>query len=366
MTRLDMTVSVDAAGNLRGRYRGSSPAAPTLFIGSHLDTVPNAGAFDGILGVALAIALVDLLRGRRFPFAIEVVGFSEEEGVRFGVPFIGSRALAGTLDATLLARADAHGTNVADAIRQYGLDPRDVPAAAVSGDAVGFVEFHIEQGPVLDALDLPLGVVDVVVGSSRFDVVFTGVGNHAGTTPMSARRDALTGAAEWILAVETLARATPGLVATVGEIAAHPGAVNVIAGACRASLDVRHADDALREAAVHMLLEQAREIAGGRGLRVDVEPRLNQRSTKMDPALVALLASAVAHCHQHVHRLPSGAGHDAMIMAGRMPAAMLFVRSPGGVSHHPDEDVQVDDVGAALIVGHRFLDELERSRAWSI
>ena len=385
-----MTVSVDAAGNLRGLYAASpsaaypsEAAASRLFIGSHLDTVPRAGAFDGVLGVVLAVALVESLGGRRFPFAIEVVGFSEEEGVRFAMPFIGSRALTGALDAATLEARDVHGRSIGDAIRDYGLDPSRVAEARASGDALGYLEFHIEQGPVLDTLGLPLGIVTAIVGQSRFAVSFTGAANHAGTTPMTARRDALAAAAEWILAVERIARDTPGLVATVGRVEATPGAINVIAGSCVASLDVRHADDAVRAVAVRQLVARADDIAATRGIDVQWETRLDQASTPMDPSLIALLDRAVldravldravleqavastgATAHPGaVHHLASGAGHDANVMATRMPAAMLFLRSPGGISHHPDEAVREDDVAAALAAGRRFLDLLaERPR----
>ncbi len=359
-----MTVGVDHAGNLRGVYAASSPAAPRLFIGSHLDTVTHAGAFDGVIGVVLAVALIDLLGGQRLPFTIEVVGFSEEEGVRFGVPFIGSRALTGSLDEDLLGRRDAEGRSVADAIHDYGLDPSCVGQARANGDALGYVEFHIEQGPVLDNLGLPLGIVDAIVGQSRLAVAFSGAANHAGTTPMNARRDALAGAAEWIGAVEGLARDTPGLVGTVGQIRALPGAVNVIPGICETGLDVRHADDAVRSAAVASLVERARAIASRRGLDVQWDVRLEQPSTAMSPPLIAMLERAVAHSGFPVHHMSSGAGHDAMIMAGRMPAAMLFVRSPGGLSHHPDETVVEDDVAAALGAGRQFLEEVARSGRW--
>jgi allantoate deiminase len=354
-----MTVSVDAAGNLRGFYAASSPGtvadAPRLFIGSHLDTVPRAGAFDGVLGVVLGVALVESLGGRRFPFAIEVVGFSEEEGVRFGVPFIGSRALVGGLDDETLGVSDARGRSIGDAIRDYGLDPSRVGEAQASDDALGYLEFHIEQGPVLDTLGIPLGIVTAIVGQSRFDVTFSGAANHAGTTPMTARRDAVAAAAEWIVAVERTARDTVGLVATVGRVEATPGAVNVIAGSCVASLDVRHADDAVRADAVGRLVARAQEIAESRGIDVRWDTRLDQASTPMDPSLVALLGQAVL---PPPHHLSSGAGHDAMIMATRMPVAMLFLRSPGGISHHPDEAVREDDVAAALAAGRQFLELL--------
>ncbi len=349
MESAGMTVAVDHAGNLRGYYAAARPAAPRLYIGSHLDTVPRAGAFDGILGVVLGVALVEILAGRRLTFEIEVVGFSEEEGVRFGVPFIGSRALVGDVDDALLA------SGVGDAIAAFGLDPARVNEAQASPNALGYLEFHIEQGPVLDNLNLPLGVVEAIVGQTRGDVIFEGRANHAGTTPMNLRQDALVGASEWIGAVEREARATSGLVATVGRIEVSPGADNVIAGSARASLDVRHADDAVRRDAVSGLVDCAQHIAERRGLAVRWEPRLDQPAVVMDPSLMNLFPP--------MHRMTSGAGHDAMIMARRMPAAMLFLRSPGGISHHPDESVRVEDVAAALEAGTGFLERLDARHA---
>ena len=362
MMRAGMDVGVDAAGNLRGTYAGTTPGAPRLFIGSHLDTVPHAGAFDGILGVVLGVALVERLGGERLPFTIEVIGFSDEEGVRFGVPFIGSLAFAGTLAGDLLGRQDRAGRSVADAIRDFGLDPAALAAARAPADALGYLEFHIEQGPVLESLGLPLGIVDAIVGQSRRDVIFTGAANHAGTTPMALRRDALAGAAAWIGRVEGEAAVTPGLVATVGRVDVNPGAVNVIAGACRASLDVRHADDRARTAAVARLSGLAHQIAQARRLEVQIEPRLEHASVAMDASLTGLLDRAVARAGHVPHHMASGAGHDAMVVAGVLPAAMLFIRSPRGLSHHPDEDVLEADVAAALDCGLQFLDLLAESR----
>jgi allantoate deiminase len=357
MQQAGMSVRIDPAGNIHGRYPDSS-GSPTLFIGSHLDTIPRAGAFDGVLGVVLGIALVDMLDGERLPFAIEVVGFSDEEGVRFGVPFIGSRAFAAVLDATLLATRDASGISVADAIRHYGLEPDAIGDAAAGVDAIGYLEFHIEQGPVLDTLGMPVGIVDSIVGQTRVEATFVGVAGHAGTTPMQARRDALAGAAEWIVASEREALSIPGLVATVGRIDALPGASNVIAGLCVTTLDVRHADDEVCAAAVGRLAGHARAIADRRGLQLDWAHRLEQPAVSMSPTLVAALDRAVRRAGVPVHHLSSGAGHDAMIVAARMPVAMLFVRSPGGISHHPDEAVREEDLIAALEAGRHFLHEL--------
>ena len=358
MQQLGMAVRVDAGGNLRGVLPAASNPSKRLFIGSHLDTVPHAGAFDGILGVVMGIALVERLGPRRLPYAIEVVGFSDEEGVRFGVPFIGSRAFAGTLGVDILERRDADGRTVNDAILAFGFDPNDLKDAVAGPDAIGYLELHIEQGPVLDRLEHPIAIVDAVAGQSRMTLLFAGDANHAGTTPMNARRDALAGAAEWIGAVEQHAQRTTGLVATVGRIDVHPGATNVIAGMCHASLDVRHAEDGTRAASVKTLIDAAREIGTRRGLEVTCEPHLDQASVPMNPALTTMLERSVARAGYPVHRMTSGAGHDAMVVAARMPAAMLFLRSPGGISHHPDESVTEGDVDAALTVGLEFLDEL--------
>jgi allantoate deiminase len=361
MEQAGMSVNIDAAGNLRGYYGGAMVDAPRLIVGSHLDTVPHAGAFDGILGVVLGVALVKALGGRRLGFGIEVVGFSEEEGVRFGFPFIGSRALVGSLDDALLARRDADGVSVADAIRAFGLNPAAIGEAYATGPTLGYLEFHIEQGPVLENLNLPLGVVTSIAGQSRLEVKFEGEANHAGTTPMHLRRDALAGASEWIGAVEREASAVPSLVATVGKIEAEPGAGNVIAGSVRTSLDVRHTNDGVRAEAVKRLLDSAQQIAGRRGLMVSSEFRLDQAAVAMDARLIEMLGCAVQAGGYPVHRMPSGAGHDAMVMSDRMPAVMLFLRSPGGISHHPDEAVLETDVAAALATGLHFVDQLERA-----
>jgi len=358
MTAAGMRTSIDAAGNIRGVYAAATAQAPRLFIGSHLDTVPDAGAFDGILGVVLAIALVDSLGGRRLPFAIEVIGFSEEEGVRFGVPFIGSRALAGTVDEDLLGRVDADGHSVADAIRHFGLDPSAIGDARYAAPALGYLEFHIEQGPVLDHLGLSLGIVHAIAGQTRADVTFTGSPGHAGTTPMAARADALAAAAEWVLQVEGEATATPGLVATVGRLHAMPGATNVIAGQCVTTLDIRHTDETALAEAVGRLQNSVYQMATRRGVEVTWHTRLGQPPVQMTASLVDTLTQAVRRCGAPMLQMSSGAGHDAMVMAPHMPTAMLFLRSPGGISHHPDEAVREEDVAAALSAGRHFLDVL--------
>ena len=359
---VEATVTIDAAGNLRGLYPGTTSSAPLLLIGSHLDTVPNAGAYDGILGVVLAAALLELLGGHRFPFSIEVLGFSEEEGVRFGVPFIGSRALVGRLDRDLLSRHDKNGISVEKAIRDFGLNPAEIPQAAVRSNCLAYLEFHIEQGPVLENLGRPLAAVGTIVGQNRLEFTFTGRSNHAGTTPMHLRHDALAAAAEWTAATEALARRTPGLVATVGALEAKPGAVNVIAGEARATLDLRHSSDATRIQTLDDLTREAETIAAKRGLSVSWRTLLAQRAVPMDPFLTEQIEHAIRKAGCEPHRMPSGAGHDAMILAEKIPAAMIFLRSPGGISHDPAESVHVQDVECALDCGIHLLERLSNSQ----
>jgi allantoate deiminase len=366
MEALGMAVSLDAAGNLRGLWQPAAASHRRLVIGSHIDTVPDAGAYDGVLGVVLALELVAQVAAASLPLAIEVIAFSEEEGVRFSVPFLGSRAVAGRFDPALLSLQDADGISLDQAIRNFGLDAGELDAAQISEEAIGFLEIHIEQGPVLEAEDLSLGVVTAIVGQTRCELQFTGQSNHAGTTPMSLRQDALAAAAEWIALVEStarqsLAKGSPdddvrsSLVATVGKLAVHPNASNVIAGAVQVSLDVRAARDSVRESAVTELLRQAQSIADRRGLRLEAKRQMGQPAVPMDEQLTALLAESVAAAGFPVLRLPSGAGHDAMVMATRLPTAMLFLRSPGGISHHPDEAVLTADVEAALQAATVFL-----------
>jgi len=359
---LGAQVHVDAVGNLRGFYPGVSPGVPRILVGSHLDTVPNAGAFDGILGVVLVVGLVKSLEGMKLPFGIEVVGFSEEEGVRFGVPFIGSRALVGRVDEELLGRKDEQGVSVRKAIQDFGLNPNEISKAAPGDDVLGYIEFHIEQGPVLEHLGRPLGVVEAIVGQNRLEFTFSGQANHAGTTPMNLRRDALAAAAEWILAVESLAQSTGGIVATVGFVEARPGATNVIAGEARATLDIRHASDRARTEALDELIRRAESIAARRGVTVKWRTLLAQHAVAMDPFLTEQIEHAIQKAGCEPHRMASGAGHDAMILAEKIPAAMIFLRTPGGISHDPSESVHLDDVARALDCGRHLLTQLAASQ----
>jgi allantoate deiminase len=358
---LGLSARVDAAGNMRTIYPAIDPAAPRLLLGSHLDTVPNAGAYDGVLGVVLAVALLQALRERRLPFGIEVVGFSDEEGVRFGIPFIGSRALTGRIDDELLARTDATGVSVRKAIQNFGLNPNELEQATLKDGVLGYLEFHIEQGPLLERLNKPLGVVDAIVGQSRVQLTFTGRANHAGTTPMDMRQDAVAGAAEWITDVERLARSVPGLVATVGSMEVKPGATNVIAGEVRLSLDVRHRVDDIRTRTVNDLVRRAGEVAEARGLSAGRNILLNQSAVPMDSFLTGQIEEAIRKAGCEPHHMVSGAGHDAMILAERVPAAMIFLRCPGGISHEPMESVAVEDVAKAIQCGIHLLDQLASS-----
>jgi allantoate deiminase len=363
MVAAGMTVHVDAVGNLRGLWAAATEKSPRLLIGSHLDTVPNAGAFDGILGVVLGIAVVEELQGKRLPFSIEVIGFSEEEGVRFSKPFLGSLAVVGKLDAASLARKDQEGISVTDAIRAYGLDPAQLPAAILSDDVFAYLEFHIEQGPILESQEASLGVVEALVGQTRMQFVFDGQANHAGTTPMHLRRDAMAAAADWIIAVEAYATSQSGLVATVGKLETSPGAGNVIAGQVTASLDVRHASDGTRNVAVEALTAAAHAAGSKRHVRITTQTQLEQPAVPLDPHLTEILHNAATRAGFPCRRMTSGAGHDAMILAPTIPSTMLFLRSPGGLSHHPDESVLPQDVKAALATALEFLTLLGDDRS---
>jgi len=357
-----MTVLHDNVGNVRGRYEGQSAGAPTLLLGSHLDSVRDAGRYDGPLGVMVAIAAVQHLRdaSRRLPFALEVIAFADEEGMRFGSTYLGSRALAGSFDRRDLERVDAEGILMRHAIRDFGGDPDHIADDAWKGEALGYIEVHIEQGPVLESRGLPVGVVVGIAGQNRYTLAFTGEAGHAGTVPMALRRDALAAAAEFILAVEAEARAEPQVVATVGKVIAHPGATNVIAGRAGLSLDVRSADRATLLVASRRMLDLAEEIATGRKLTVEVTSDTRNEAVGCDEGLVRLLSRAIADAGYTLAPLTSGAGHDGVEMSRIAPIGMLFVRCKGGISHNPAESVTVEDVGVAIDVLNRFLELLAR------
>lgn len=353
METAGVTVRRDAIGNLIGRLGESHPR--TLLLGSHLDTVTDAGRYDGTLGVLVAIACLERLRDQRrsLPYAVEVVAFADEEGARYGTSYLGSRAFVGRFDEDWLERRDADGVTMRTAL---GGSPLDIAGCRRDpADLMGYYEVHIEQGPTLESEGVSLGVVTAIAGQTGASVTFSGVAGHAGTVAMSLRRDALTAAAEWILAAETLARETDGLVATVGRLALDPGVGNVIPGQATLSLDLRHAEDAVRIEAGAALRRRAEAIAASRQLGVEWRSH-ETAAVNLSPELSAILAEAVAANGQPVLRLPSGAGHDAAIVSTIAPAAMLFVRCAGGVSHNPAESVTVEDVAAAIDATTSFLE----------
>jgi allantoate deiminase len=357
MREAGMTVRRDNVGNLRGHFQGAEES--TLLLGSHLDSVRNAGKYDGPLGVIVAIAAVQRLHdsGQRLPFGIEVLAFADEEGLRFGSTYLGSRAVAGTFHAEDLDRKDADGVTMREAIRTFGGDPDRVDDDRWNGGRLlGYCEVHIEQGPVLEARNLPVGVVSAIAGQERHRITITGEAAHAGTTPMDRRRDALVAAAELALAVEREAQGHPDVVATVGQLVARPGAANVVPGGATLSLDVRHPDDATRTAFARHLLERAHDIAVRRHVEVTSELLAENRSVPCAPRLTALLARSIEAGGQLALQLASGAGHDAVAMSELTDVAMLFVRCKGGVSHNPAESVTTDDVAVAIDVLSRFLE----------
>ena len=359
MREAGMDARLDAIGNCVGRYEGERPGLPCLMMGSHLDTVRDAGRYDGMLGVVTPIECVHALHaaGRRFPFAIEVVGFADEEGVRFGTTFLGSRAVAGTFRQDALQAVDKDGMTLADAMRGFGLDPARVGEAAhPRGSVLAYAEIHIEQGPVLESRGLPVGAVTAINGATRYAMEAEGMAGHAGTVPMNLRQDALAAAAECVLAVEARCSREPELVGTVGKLETLPGAMNVIPGRVRFSLDLRAPRDAQREAAVADLLAEMNRICGRR--------RVAFRATRMHDEPVAACApwvqesigAAIAAEGFPVHKLPSGAGHDGMAMQAIADIGMLFVRCRSGISHNPAEAISEEDAGIGARVLHRFIE----------
>jgi len=360
MRRAGITVSQDGIGNLIGFYPGTGDK--TLVLGSHLDTVRDAGRYDGILGVMVAIACVQRLhdRGERLPFSLELAAFADEEGLRFGTTYLGSSVYAGAFDEERLHLQDRDGVTLREAVRTFDGDPDALEQEGRGkGDLLGYCEVHIEQGPVLEEHDLPVGIVTAINGQSRVGLVFDGKAGHAGTVPMEARQDALCAAAEFVLEVERAARAEPGAVATVGEISAFPDAANIVPGRTELSLDVRHPDDEVRERLRDHLKTRAEEIAASRGCDCEWQLRQETSAVSTDPDLSALLARAVEDLGMVVHRLPSGAGHDAAQVAGLTPVVMLFVRCKEGVSHNPAESVAQEDVAVAVETLGRFLERVK-------
>jgi len=359
MTQAGMTVRCDGAANLIGRYEGAVPGLPALLIGSHIDTVRNGGRYDGALGVMLGIDCVEVLAdaGRRLPFAIEVIAFGDEEGSRFPTSMTCSRAVAGTADPKVLEARDADGVSQASARLAFAETLDDLTAAArAPGEVLAYLEAHIEQGPVLEAEDLAIGVVTAINAQRRLLVTLTGTAGHAGTTPMNLRRDPGPAAAEAILLVERVCAAEPGLVGTVGRIAARPGAFNVIPAAVEFSIDVRAPTSLQRDTAVALITAGVEGIAARRGLGLDMESLQDLAESPCDDDLTAMLEAAVRAAGVTPRRLPSGAGHDAMAIAPLCPTAMLFIRCKGGISHNPAESVEPADVALAARAMLAFID----------
>ncbi len=358
MREAGMEAGVDAAGDTVGRYEGESPGLPALLLGSHQDTVRCGGRYDGMLGILAAISCVKALneRGVRLPFTIEVFAFGDEEGVRFRTSFIGSAAIAGGFDMADLERRDEDGISMAQAMRDFGLDPDAIPALARRPeDVLAYVEVHIEQGPVLEAADLPVGVVSALVSGTRLDVEIEGVAGHAGTVPMGRRADALAAAAEAVLAVERRCSGHDGLVGTVGRLTASPGATNVIPGGVDFSIDIRAPENATRDAAVGDVSAEIESICARRGVAARIAVANRTDASACAPWIMAQLEAAVAAEGVAPRRLYSGAGHDGQAMAAITDIGMLFVRCKRGISHNPAESITTEDAGAAARVLLRFI-----------
>ncbi len=362
MRDLGLDVREDAVGTVRGSLPAGRPgpeANRKLLIGSHIDSVIDAGKYDGCLGVVAGIMVVEELkkRGIALPFGLEVLAFGDEEGVRFPTSLSSSSALTGTYRADWLEASDADGIKVKDALRAFGGDPSRVRDCVIAPDSViGYVELHIEQGPVLEHQGDALGVVTSIAGQSRFRLTIQGEAGHAGTNPMPLRRDAFAALAELAVFIERIAReGTAGLVATIGKVGVYPGAPNVVPGEVEATIDIRAGNDAPRLAAIDRIRHEVEQVARRRGVRIRLERQTDVPTCPMNETFQSKLAAAVGSLGESAKRLPSGAGHDAMAMARSFPAAMLFTRSKGGISHNPAEFTSAGDLGLAVEALVRFV-----------
>jgi allantoate deiminase len=365
MREAGMSARLDAIGNCVGRYEGDRPGLPCLMLGSHLDTVRDAGRYDGMLGVVAAIECVASLhaRGVRLPFAVEVVGFADEEGVRFNATLLGSRAVAGTFKPQTLELQDRDGVTLGDALRRFGLDPALIPTAARRGrEVLAYAELHIEQGPVLESEGLPVGVVTAISGASRYQIEIEGEAGHAGTVPMNLRKDALTAAAECVLEIERICGRSRGLVGTVGKLETLPGAVNVVPGRVRFTIDIRAPIDSMREEAAMAVFEAVARIGERRKVKVSAQKTHEGRTAPCAEWLMEQMAEAVEAEGVRVRQLPSGAGHDGMAMIELADIAMLFVRCARGISHNPAEAITLDDIDLSTRVFLRFIERFDPSR----
>jgi beta-ureidopropionase / N-carbamoyl-L-amino-acid hydrolase len=354
MLAAGLEATIDPVGNVIGRYESDTYAAKTLVVGSHYDTVADAGHFDGRLGILTALVVAEYLRRERvkLPFHLDVIGFSEEEGLRFGAPYIGSSAIAGRLNASDLARRDANGVSLAAVLKQEGVDFAAIQKLARCPESFrGYLEVHIEQGPVLLQNNVPLGVVTSIAGSVRFHVTIHGVAGHAGTVPMSLRHDAAAAGAEIVLEVERRCASDAKLVGTVGQLSVPHGLINVIPGCCELSIDVRSIDDTVRNAAIADILVAIQRIASRRQVSATVEEIARHGAVPCAPQMQSALAEAVVRAGVEPFYLPSGAGHDVEMFAGITDVGMLFVRcGNGGISHSPLETVTAEDADLAARV----------------
>ena len=364
MEALGMAVRTDAVGNLRGLWKPTDRVRPRLIIGSHIDTVPDAGAYDGVLGVILALEWVRLAQEIAFPTAIEIIAFSEEEGVRFGVPFIGSRTVAGRFDASLLALKDAEGVSLEEAIRAFGLDPAGIPAAAVNPEGIAFIEIHIEQGPVLEKLQLPLAVVVGTKGVERHLITFHGQEAHSGSTPMTARRDALAAAAKLALEIRSIAGQHPDAVCTMGSVKTFPGIVTAVVGRCEATLDQRDLHPQILGQMFREAQESSRRFAEEEKCTVEWSRIWNIEPIAFHPELLDLCEQSILEVSGASHRMPSGPLHDAAeVSRAGIPTVMLFVQSLRGISHNKIEDTREDHLALSV----QALDRLaSKTASWIV
>jgi allantoate deiminase len=356
---------VNAVGTITGRMEGHTPGLPALVIGSHIDSVADAGKYDGPLGVLSGLAVIEEIRrlGEELPFAIEVHAFGDEEGVRFPATLSGSRAVAGKFEPEALDGADRDGITMREALKNFGYDPDAIPAITRKpGELLAYIETHIEQGPVLETANQPLGVVTSIASIRRLDARVTGEAGHAGTVPMAYRQDALTAAAEMVLAIERVSRQRPGMVGTVGRIEALPGAINVIPGEVRFTLDMRAPEDAARRAGVTQILAEITEIAERRKVKLDLTAGYEENAAPCHPAIRAGLSAAISALGYEPIAIPSGAGHDAMSFDGVCPMGMIFVRCKGGISHNPGESITEADADVALRAMLAFIRALDPAK----
>lgn len=361
MEDLGMDVSHAPDGTVRGILPGLNPSAPPLLLGSHIDTVIDAGKYDGALGIIAALAALEgiLVEKTTLPFPVHLLAFSDEEGTRFQTTYLGSRSIIGPLGHETLQAEDSHGTTLAAAIAQEGWHEDSVPIRYAAGECLGYIELHVEQGRVLEEAVEPACVVSGIAGQARLCITLTGRADHAGTTPMDLRHDALTGAAECILAAESLARSRPPLVITVGKIQVHPGASNSIPQAATFTIDLRHPLDLSRESALAELHQSVSEIAAKRCLKLEWLPVQDNPAIPCDPTLTNKLLQSLSAITGSTTLLPSGAGHDGVVLSKICPIAMLFIRCRDGLSHHPDEYATPQDIGCGIEILTHFLKSLD-------